>query len=90
MTTPSSHRSYRLLTALPVYNEARHVPDVLAEVGRYSPDVLVVDDGSTDDTPKVLAALSNVHVVTHEAISATARHCGRPSISRFAMRTTCW
>ena len=32
------------LTALPVYNEVNHVSDVLAEVRRYSQDVLVVDD----------------------------------------------
>ncbi len=55
----------RCLTALPVYNEARHIPDVLAEVRRYSQDVLVVNDGSSDDTPNVLARESGVIVVTH-------------------------
>jgi len=56
----------RFLTALPVFNEARHVDGVLDEVRRYSPEVLVVDDGSTDATPARLAARSDVHVVTHE------------------------
>jgi glycosyltransferase involved in cell wall biosynthesis len=60
---PSSARRY--LTALPVYNEARHIPDVLAEVRRYSQDVLVVNDGSSDDTPNVLARESGITVVTH-------------------------
>jgi hypothetical protein len=55
----------RCLTALPVYNEARHIPDVLAEVRRYSQDVLVVNDGSSDDTPDVLAREPGVIVVTH-------------------------
>jgi dolichol-phosphate mannosyltransferase len=55
----------RCLTALPVYNEARHIPGVLAEVRQYSQDVLVVNDGSKDDTPNVLAAETGVIVVTH-------------------------
>ena len=40
--------SVRFLTALPVYNEAAHVEQVLDEVLRFTADVLVVDDGSTD------------------------------------------
>jgi glycosyltransferase involved in cell wall biosynthesis len=55
----------RFLTALPVYNEARHVPAVLEEVLRYSPEVLVVDDGSTDGTSELLATRRDVHVVRH-------------------------
>ncbi len=66
MTTKSDSAVRRCLTALPVYNEARHIPDVLAEVRRYSSDILVVDDGSTDNTPTVLAGESNVLVVKHE------------------------
>src|SRR5271168_5407057 len=62
-SVPSTAR--RCLTALPVYNEARHIPDVLAEVRRYSQDVLVVNDGSSDDTPNVLAREPGITVVTH-------------------------
>ena len=55
----------RFLTALPVYNEVRHVTPVLDEVLRYSREVLVVDDGSTDGTSDVLAARRDIHVVRH-------------------------
>ena len=56
----------RFLTALPVYNEEKFVAEVLDEVLRYSPDVLVVDDGSSDRTPDILAARSDVQVARHE------------------------
>lgn len=55
----------RFLTALPVYNEAAHVDRVLDEVVRFTPDVLVVDDGSTDGTADVLARRHDVRVVRH-------------------------
>jgi glycosyltransferase involved in cell wall biosynthesis len=55
----------RTLTALPVYNEARHVGPVLDEVIRSSDEVLVVNDGSTDGTAAILAQRPGVHVVTH-------------------------
>jgi glycosyltransferase involved in cell wall biosynthesis len=56
----------KLLTAIPVYNEERHLDAVLQEVRRYSPHVLVVNDGSTDGTAQLLAKRAELHVVTHE------------------------
>ena len=55
----------KFLTALPVYDEVKHVNDVLDQVRGYSDHVLVVDDGSTDGTGELLARRSDVHVVTH-------------------------
>ncbi len=59
----------RFLTALPVFNEVRHVDGVLDEVLRHAPHVLVVDDGSTDGTSRVLAdrleRRGDVRVVRH-------------------------
>jgi glycosyltransferase involved in cell wall biosynthesis len=53
------------LVALPVYNEARHVDRVLDEVRRYSSEILVIDDGSTDGTAELLARRSDIRVVRH-------------------------
>lgn len=55
----------RTLTALPVYNEVDHVAGVLNEALRYSQEVLVVDDGSTDGTSSVLGARDDVHLIEH-------------------------
>ena len=55
----------KLLTAIPVFNEERHLENVLDEVRRYSPNILVVNDGSTDRTAELLARQKDVHVITH-------------------------
>ncbi len=77
----------KLLTAIPVYNEERHIRTVLQEVRRYSPNVLVVNDGSTDRTPRLLAAESDLHIVTHEK----NRGYGSALVSAFnhALTTDC-
>ena len=62
----------RVLLAIPVYNEADHVHSVLTEVRRRIDDVLVIDDGSTDETPQALAE-HPVEVIRH----ATNRGYGR-------------
>lgn len=54
----------KVLIGIPVYNEQRYVNDVLSKVLRYSNDVLVIDDGSTDETPLRLAQQS-VEVIRH-------------------------
>lgn len=56
----------KILLAIPVYNEERYVPKVLSEVRRYMSDVLVIDDGSTDGTPTLLAQ-QPVDVIRHAA-----------------------
>lgn len=55
----------RILTAIPVYNEQRHVEEVLREVRRYSPEILVVNDGSTDGTAAILDHQTDLQIITH-------------------------
>ncbi len=68
----------RILVAIPVYNEQRYVTRVLEEVRAYASDVLVIDDGSTDETPMLLAK-QPVDVIRH----ATNRGYGRSLIDAF-------
>lgn len=54
-----------ILTALPVYNEESHLAGVLEQVRQYSSAILVVDDGSTDGTPRELVKFPDVRVIRH-------------------------
>jgi len=54
----------RVLVAIPTYNEERYVDRVLAKVLTYAPNVLVIDDGSTDSTPCLLPR-HPVEVIRH-------------------------
>jgi dolichol-phosphate mannosyltransferase len=48
-----------------VYNEERYLARVLCAISKYSRDVLVVNDGSTDGTAAVLARFGWVRTITH-------------------------
>ena len=76
----------RTLLAIPVFNEQKYVGKVLSEVRRYVSDVLVIDDGSTDETPLLLAR-QPVEVIRH----ARNRGYGRSIIDalRFAQCQCC-
>jgi dolichol-phosphate mannosyltransferase len=63
--TIRSDAGIRFLTALPVYNEMKHVTEVLDEVVQNAQDVLVVDDGSNDGTRELLSRRYDVVVVSH-------------------------
>jgi len=67
------HIDYRTLSVIvPVYNERTTVAEIVRRVRAVdvplTVDVVVVDDGSTDGTDKVLAAVedSTVRVITHD------------------------
>ena len=66
--TQSSPPAPRILIAIPVFNEERSVERVLSAVTHYasqfSGEILVIDDGSTDSTPSLLAK-HPVEVIRH-------------------------
>jgi dolichol-phosphate mannosyltransferase len=71
----------RTLIAIPVYNEAQHLERVLAEMVRYSPEILAVNDGSTDRSAEVLDAHPFVEVHHHD----TNEGYGQSLIDAFAI-----
>src|SRR5262245_3824595 len=76
-----------VLTAIPVYNEERHLEAVLGEVRRYCPNILVVNDGSTDRTGELLARQADLTVISHPG----NRGYGAALISAFchALKSDC-
>jgi glycosyltransferase involved in cell wall biosynthesis len=56
----------QVLTAMPVYNEIKLIGGVLDEVLRFCPDVLTVNDGSTDGTADYLRSRGDIRLVNHE------------------------
>lgn len=56
----------KVLTAIPIYNEERTIVPVLDEVRKHAQDILVVNDGSTDNTFRILAGQLDLHVIHHK------------------------
>jgi dolichol-phosphate mannosyltransferase len=55
----------RWLAAIPVYNEVASVQNVLDEVTKYAPNVLAVNDGSSDGTTELLDQRDDISVLHH-------------------------
>ncbi len=71
----------RYLVAIPVFNEQAYLPRVLASVRRYTRDILVIDDGSTDNTPRLLDRERGLLRITHPE----NRGYGQSLIDAFAL-----
>ncbi|NTV34475.1 MAG: glycosyltransferase family 2 protein, partial [Deltaproteobacteria bacterium] len=56
----------RCAVVIPAYNHGRQLGDVLANTLRFGFPVFVVDDGSTDSTPQILASFSQATVIRHD------------------------
>jgi len=77
--------SVRTLVAMPAYNEEKYIAKTIVGARKYAERVLVVDDGSKDDTVAIARALGAI-VVQHttncgyggalQTIFATARQLG--------------
>ena len=55
----------RILVAMPAYNEERYIGSVVLKAQQYADKVIVLDDGSTDDTAEI-ARLAGATVIRHE------------------------
>ncbi len=57
--------SQKVIVATPAYNEERYIGTIVLQARQHADEVIVVDDGSTDQTSSV-AALAGATVVRHE------------------------
>ena len=67
----------RIIVAIPAYNEEVAIGSVVLKAKKYTDDVIVVDDGSTDSTAEV-AGLAGAYVIRH------ARNLGKGMAIRTA------
>ena len=54
-----------IIVIIPSYNNGKTLAEVIASVRFYAPEILVVNDGSTDETPEILNQEANLHIITH-------------------------
>jgi len=55
----------KILVVMPAYNEERYIGSVVLKARQYADEVIVLDDGSTDDTSEI-ARLAGATVMRHE------------------------
>lgn len=56
----------KVLVIIPAYNEADSIASVIEAIGAHTPDyhILVIDDGSTDNTAAIAGGFANTEVVS--------------------------
>ncbi|HRQ51206.1 MAG TPA: glycosyltransferase family 2 protein, partial [Agriterribacter sp.] len=62
VTVNNLFNRYRTCVIIPTYNNADTLPAVIADVAAYTHQIIVVNDGSTDDTALLLASFPYIHV----------------------------
>lgn len=53
------------IVIIPTYNNAGTIREVILSVKNYSSDILVINDGSTDDTEFLLKNIENIQVISY-------------------------
>src|SRR5205809_2031817 len=56
----------RVLVAIPAFNESTTIGSVVLKARQFATDIVVIDDGSTDDTAEVAIRWSPCHTTPRE------------------------
>lgn len=70
----------KCLVAIPTYNNAGTIASVVASVRPYTEDLLVVNDGSTDQTVEILASIEGLRLISY------AQNRGKGHALRLALK----
>ncbi|HWY13315.1 MAG TPA: DUF2062 domain-containing protein [Bacteroidia bacterium] len=63
--TRSKFKALKACVLIPTYNNAKTLEAVITKTLEYCGDVMVVNDGATDDTPNIISKFKQLNVVTH-------------------------
>src|SRR5207245_7487631 len=77
LLVPPKSKPLSVLAAIPAFNEGPTIGSVVLRTKQYAEEVVVIDDGSKDDTAEI-AALAGAHVIQH------ARNLGKGTAIRTA------
>lgn len=55
-----------IVVVIPTYNNCKTIGQVVADVKQYANHIIVVNDGSTDDTAQILSQIDGIEILTHE------------------------
>lgn len=59
-------KSLRCVVIVPVYNNMGTVASVISDIRKYCDDVIVVNDGSTDATGRLLEAMDDISLISYD------------------------
>lgn len=61
-------RENHICVIIPTYNNAKTLPKVISEVAQFTENIIVVNDGSTDETSKILTdeCFSNIQKIEYQ------------------------
>lgn len=65
MTYKERMAALRCAVIMPTYNNAGTIAKVISDVKEFSDDVIVVNDGSTDETASILASIEGIKVIDY-------------------------
>ncbi len=69
MSSENYHKIFKdkkTCVILPTFNNASVLPKVIKDVMQYTVDIIVVNDGSTDDTLEIIKSFDNIEYLTYE------------------------
>ena len=55
-----------IVLIIPVFNEEKKIKDVINSIRGYCDQIIVINDGSTDQTKEILESLEEITLVNHE------------------------
>ena len=56
---------FNICVVIPTYNNAGTLAGIIADVSEYTQNIIVVNDGSTDDTPLIVASYPSVQFISY-------------------------